>query len=184
MCLFSIGGHTTGPTHAQIWHGGPHLPGQVIGYILFRYLYPQGRGRLKSGSEGPCSLATFIWWLLVRHNKTLLSPIRSSIATSSRQASRSSSSKTSCPVRCWPTTATLTRRRASRRCRRRYTDTRAVTSSGTPSTLPSMIASSSPAVAAPGPSTSWSMPSSQPLTDSGLVLAFVSLPSDTRKTMG
>ena len=39
---------------AEIWHGGPHLPLGGIGYISFQYLYPQGRGRLKSGSGGPC----------------------------------------------------------------------------------------------------------------------------------
>ena len=31
---------------AEIWHGGPHLPREVIGYIL--YPNPQGQGALKT----------------------------------------------------------------------------------------------------------------------------------------
>ena len=44
VCLFSIGGHTVGPAMLKFDMEDHIYPGEVIGYILFRYPYPQGRG--------------------------------------------------------------------------------------------------------------------------------------------
>ena len=52
--LFSIGSHTVGPTVLKFGMEDHIYPVEVIGYILFGYPYPQGRGRPKSGSGGPC----------------------------------------------------------------------------------------------------------------------------------
>ena len=49
-----IGGHTVGPTELKFGMEDHIYHWEVIGYISFQYLYPQGRGRLKSGSGGPC----------------------------------------------------------------------------------------------------------------------------------
>ena len=50
MCVFSIGGHTVGPTVLKFGMEDHIYPWEVIGYISFRYPNPQGRGRPKSGS--------------------------------------------------------------------------------------------------------------------------------------
>jgi len=55
VCLFSIGGHTVGPTELKFGMEDHIYPWEVLSYILFRYPYPQGQGRPKSGSGGPCS---------------------------------------------------------------------------------------------------------------------------------
>ena len=55
VCLFSIGGHTVGPTVLKFGTEDHIYPGEVIGYISFQYPYPLGQGRPKSGSGGPCS---------------------------------------------------------------------------------------------------------------------------------
>ena len=44
VCLFSIGGHTVGPTVLKFCIEDRIYPWEVIGYILFRYPYPQGLG--------------------------------------------------------------------------------------------------------------------------------------------
>ena len=37
-------------------------PLEVVGYILFQYSYPQGWGRPKSGSGGPCNPNSAYLW--------------------------------------------------------------------------------------------------------------------------
>ena len=44
MRLFSIGGHTVGPTVLKFGMEDHIYPGEVIGYILFRYPYPRVGG--------------------------------------------------------------------------------------------------------------------------------------------
>ena len=44
VCLFSIGGHTVGPTVLKFGMEDHIYPGEVIGYILFRYPYPRVGG--------------------------------------------------------------------------------------------------------------------------------------------
>ena len=54
-CVFSIGGHTVGPTELKFGMEDHIYPREVIGYILFPNTYPPGGGRPKSGSGDPCS---------------------------------------------------------------------------------------------------------------------------------
>ena len=54
-CVFSIGGHTVGPTELKFGMEDHIYPRGVIGYILFPNTYPPGGGRPKSGSGDPCS---------------------------------------------------------------------------------------------------------------------------------
>ena len=55
VCVFSIGGHTVGPTELKFGMEDHIYPRGVIGYILFPNTYPPGGGRPKSGSGDPCS---------------------------------------------------------------------------------------------------------------------------------
>ena len=48
MCVFSIGGHTVGPTALKFGMEDHIYPGEVIGYILFWYPNLQGQGALKT----------------------------------------------------------------------------------------------------------------------------------------
>ena len=44
--MFSIGGHTVGPTELNFGTEDHIYPGEVIGHILFRYPSPKGQGAL------------------------------------------------------------------------------------------------------------------------------------------
>ena len=55
VCISSIGGHTVGPTELKFGMEDHIYLWEVLRYISFRYPYPQGRGRPKCGSGGPCS---------------------------------------------------------------------------------------------------------------------------------
>ena len=55
MCVFSTGGHTIGPTALKYGMEDHIYPWKAIGYISFWYPNPQGQGRPKSASGGPCS---------------------------------------------------------------------------------------------------------------------------------
>ena len=48
MRVFSIGGHTVGPTELKFGMKDHIYPEEVIGYILFRNPNPQGQGALKT----------------------------------------------------------------------------------------------------------------------------------------
>ena len=47
FCLFSIGGHIVGPTVLKFGLEDHIYPGEVIGYISFRFPYPPGSGEAK-----------------------------------------------------------------------------------------------------------------------------------------
>ena len=55
VCVLSIDGHTVGPTELKFGMEDHIYPWEVLSYISFRYPNPQGQGRPKSGSGGPCS---------------------------------------------------------------------------------------------------------------------------------
>ena len=55
VCVLSIDSHTVGPAELKFGMEDLIYPWEVLSYISFRYPNPQGQGRPKSSSGGPCS---------------------------------------------------------------------------------------------------------------------------------
>ena len=63
-----MGGNTIGPTELKFGKEDHIYPREDMGYILFRYTHPQGRGPKKQG-PGVCTAQTAHFWKKIHERK-------------------------------------------------------------------------------------------------------------------